>query len=288
MEEIVSKIIKSLKGFKAVQAIAFGGSHMHDCEDEFSDVDIYVFFKGKIPDKKEREKFFSKLDDFEKYISAEIVDYFIFKGLHIHTWWESLEDLKKKLKDKNDIGTRCLVLYPKIVWDNGELRKVRSKMKFPNKKQRDSLVIKSFSGTPVIFRLVVRKSLKRRRFYFIEWSINKKVEDLISAIYVMNGKFYCSYPNHLESDFKKFKIVPRGAYANINRIGRLSLYERPMEKLTALFELYWETRGIAKRKFNFPREEVFPEYDSKKWFLERIIEISKIIEEMKRKGTLKV
>jgi predicted nucleotidyltransferase len=286
MEEIVKKITNSLKEFKGVKAVALGGSHMHDCADEFSDVDIYVFFKGKIPAKKEREKIFFKLGKFEKYISLEIVDYFIFKGLHIHTWWENLEEVKKKLKDKKDIGTRCLVLYPKIVWDKGDLRKIRSKVKFPTKKQRDSLVIKSCSGTPLIFRLAVRKSLKRRRFYFIEWLINKKVEDLISAIYVMNGKFYSSYPNHLESDFNKFKIVPRGAYANINKIGRLSLYEKPKEKMTALFELYWETRGIAKRKFNFPKEELFPEYEDRKWFKKRIEEISRMIEKEKREGKI--
>ena len=172
------------------------------------------------------------------------------------------------------------------MWDKGDLRKIRSSVKFPNKKQKDFLVIKTFSGTPLIFRLAVKKSLKRRRFYFIEWLINKKVEDLISAIYVMNGKFYSSYPNHLESDFKKFRIVPKGAYQNINKIGRLSLYEEPREKLTALFELYWNTRAIAKRKFNFPREETFPEYDSKKWFLERIREISGMIEGMKKEGKL--
>lgn len=281
MQRIVKEIINTLKNFKEVEAISLGGSDACGCSDEYSDVDIYVFYIKNFTKDSVRKKHLHKLADFEMVYTGGILDYFIYKRKHIHTWWEDIDGIKKKLKERpDDVDANTLILYTKLVWDrNGKLRKLRKQIRYPPKLVKkivsQDLTLKQVSK---IFRDVVEKSISRNRIYFAEWSIKTQTDNIIKAIYALNRKYYKNYPQHLKCDFHRFKFVPKNAYENINKIGRYSLMENPKEKLTALFELYWDTIELAKKRYKYDfKTKLFPEYDDKKWYRKRINEISELI-----------
>jgi len=282
MEKIVTEIIDTLKGFKEVEALAFGGSHAYGKADRYSDVDIYVYYTKKRATDPEREKKFKTLANFEEFFSWNHIDYFVYSGLHIHTWWVDLNDIKKKLKDGNHPGDRTVILDPKIIWDRGKLEMLRKSIKFSSGLQKKILTIDPVLKTcPKIFYDVMEKAIKRKRFYYAEWKIKFETDNIIRAIYTLNKRFYNGYPSLIEFDFKKFNIVPKNAMKNINTIGRLSVFENPEEKLNALFELYWNTIMLVKKKYFFEANKLFPEFEDRRWYKKRINEITAIVNKIK-------
>jgi len=285
MQEIVKEIIEALKKFKEVEAISLGGSIACGCSDENSDVDIYVFYRNTLTNDSIRKMKLHNLAKFELAFTGGIIDYFIHRGLHIHTWWEDLGKVEKNLKERpDDMDSKTLILNPKLVWDrNGKVKKLRKEIKYPRWSISKWMIERNLDLVPGIFRDVLEKSIIRKKVYFAEWTIIHRTDNLIKAIYMLNRKYYGNYPQHLKCDFQRFKLVPRNAYENINKIGRYSLMEKPKEKLTALYELYWATKELFWTRSKPEKRELFPEYDDKKWYRKRILEISKAIEDMKRR-----
>ncbi|NOX71408.1 MAG: hypothetical protein GXO64_01790 [Candidatus Micrarchaeota archaeon] len=284
MEKAVKGVIETLKNFREVTGIAFGGSYARNLQDRYSDVDIYVFYKNKITDEKIRRESFSSLAYFEKMFVVSSIDFFFSKGKIIHTWWVDIRKLKADIEN-GDFRGRALIADSKPVWDrNGKIRELKKAARFPKSLVRRVCIEDgTLNGIPIIFRELVIKSLYRNRIYFAEFYIQQQTDKIIKVIYALNRKYYYSYPQYLASDFRKFKHVPKSAYAKINKIGRFSLIENPKEKLTALYKLYWGVIEQIERHWKFPRAEFFPEYGDRKWYERKVREISEHIKKQKHK-----
>jgi predicted nucleotidyltransferase len=282
MEAVIGKIIGTLKTFKEVEAIAFGGSYARGVQDERSDVDVYVFYRGKFTSEKTRRRLLPPLANFERTFIIDTIDFFFYRGKIIHTWWVDMDKLKKDIR-KDDVDSKVLVSDSKLLWDrNGKFARLRKSAKFPPRLAKEICVGgRTLSSVPIIFREIVEKSMHRNRIYFAESFIKTQTENIIKAIYALNRRYYNNYPQYLEHEFGKFRYVPRNAFSNINKIGKYSLLENPLEKLTALYELYWGTVELIEKRWKFPHAELFPEYADKKWYRKRIREISEDI--LKRK-----
>lgn len=284
MKKIIRKIINSLKTFKEVETIGFGGSYAKGVQDKHSDVDIYVFYKNKITDEKIRKKTFQNLARFDKTYITDKIDFFFYDGLMIHTWWVDIKKLDKDIT-KDDVKSKSIVLYSKVLWDRkGYMKKLRKKSKFPlSLTKKICLEEGNLSAIPAIFRDTALKSFDRRRLFFIEDVINKQTENMIKVIYALNRRYYPDYPQYIEFDFRDFISVPKDALNNINKIGRYSLFENPKEKLTAIYELYWGIVDLIEKKWKFPHaSELFSGYGDREWFKRRIDEISEEIKNKKK------
>jgi predicted nucleotidyltransferase len=202
--KIIKDIINTLKTFKEVEAIAFGGSYARGIQDKHSDVDIYVFYTGKTTDIKTRKKVFLPLSNFERTFIADTVDFFILKEKLIHTWWVDINQLRKDIKS-GDVYSKVMITESKLLWDRkGKIPKLRKLVKFSLRLSKFICTEdRTLSSVPIIFREVVVKSLYRNRLYFIESFIKNQTENMIMAIYALNRKYYhYGYPQHLEHDFR--------------------------------------------------------------------------------------
>ena len=164
MDKIVKKMIDKLKTFKEVEALALGGSYARGVGDKYSDVDIYVFYNRNRTAEKKREKALHNLAEFEKAISADFIDLFIFRGKLIHTWWADIKKLKVDLK-KDDTYYKVLVKKSKLLWDrSGNFIELRKSVKFPTELAKKICTEeRTLSSVPVIFRDIVEKSVYRKR-----------------------------------------------------------------------------------------------------------------------------
>lgn len=292
MKTETRKVVECLKRFNVIKVVVLAGSMGRGYADRLSDIDFYVYYNGKLPSERNRERLLKQNRIFDSVFSSGSLDFFVMNGRDGQIMWIETKFLEKMVKllsqgvFENNVERHIahFIQNVKVLHDShGFMKKWRKKTKYKEKMRKTICETNDLGSISNLYREGTEIFLKRKTLFMLDWKMNLGVDQIIRIIYSLNRKYYSEYPNWLHKDIEGFRIKPKRFYERITEFSLLSTRKDLLKKLDILRGLLCETRRILEKEYPEIKTcgKVFPEYRSDKWHKERMKEIEKMVRESK-------
>lgn len=274
---VAKKISRYFSQIENVEAIVIGGSLARGFYDDYSDIEMYVYYRGRMPDE---NKIRDILNELNSSLTRSQKIFWFHKAWGHHTFFK-VDEIKIELGYRNieeinnridlflnkftlpqhgihdtpfghyESGVANCILESIILHEKGDwIRKIRRKLKKYPYDLRNSTIKYYFRDANVITKVKINQAVKRNDTLNFNACLARVIRSLNICIFALNKKYYPG--DKWNSNYiHKFSLIPNNYMENIEAIlnrGQVSSRDKKYI-LTLLNKIISDTKGLINKSF---------------------------------------